>query len=64
VRAGKLWNLLPREVNTLTDLNAFKVSLGASMDKIPDTPPTPGYVSKNSNSIIDWCSQKGGPQMA
>ena len=64
VRAGKLWNLLPREVNTLTDLNAFKVSLGAFMDKIPDTPPTPGYVSKNSNSIIDWCSQKGGPQMA
>ena len=64
VRAGKLWNLLPREVNTLTDLNAFKVSLGAFMDKIPDTPPTPGYVSKNSNSIIDWCSQKVGPQMA
>ena len=64
VRAGKLWNLLPREVNILTELNKFKTSLGAFMDKIPDTPPTPGYVSKNSNSMIDWCSQRGGPQMA
>ena len=64
VRAGMLWNLLPREVNTLTDLNTFKISLGTFMDNIPDTPPTPGYTAKNSNSMIDWCSQKGGPQMA
>ena len=64
VRAGKLWNLLPRDLNTQKDLNTFKIALGAFMDKIPDTPPTPGYMAKNSNSMIDWCSQRGGPQMA
>ncbi|KAL5255606.1 hypothetical protein ACHWQZ_G010992 [Mnemiopsis leidyi] len=58
VRAGMLWNLLPREVNTLSDLNTFKISLGTFMDNIPDTPPTPGYTAKNSNSMIDWCSQE------
>ena len=64
VRAGMLWNLLPREVNKQTDLESFKISLGSFMDTIPDTPPTPGYSAVNSNSMIDWCSQRGGPQMA
>ena len=64
VRAGKLWNLLPKEVKMMSELESFKVSLGAFMDKVPDTPPTPGYTAVNSNSMIDWCSQRGGPQMA
>ena len=64
VRAGKLWNLLPKEVKMMSELESFKVSLGAFMDKVPDTPPTPGYTAVNSSSMIDWCSQRGGPQMA
>ena len=61
VRAGMLWNLVSREVNTLTDQNTFKISLGTFMDKIPDTPRC---TAKNSNFIIDWSSQKSGLQMA
>jgi hypothetical protein len=64
VRAGKLWNLLPKEVKMMSELESFKVSLGAFMDKVPDTPPTPGFTAVNSNSMIDWSSQRGGPQMA
>ena len=64
VRAGKLWNLLPREVTLQKELESFKVSLGKFMDSIPDTPPITGYTAMNSNSMIDWCSQRGGPQMA
>ena len=64
VRAGKLWNLLPREVTMQKELESFKVSLGKFMDSIPDTPPITGYkTAMNSNSRIDWCSQRGGPQM-
>ena len=64
VRAGKLWNLLPRDVNTQNTLEAFKMFLGSFMDSLPDTPPTPGYTATNPNSMIDWCNQRGGPQMA
>ena len=64
VKAGMLWNTLPKAVNTQGTLESFKTSLGQFMDTIPDKPPTPGYSAENSNSITDWCNQRGGPQMA
>ena len=64
VKAGKLWNTLPRDVNTQNKLDSFKAKLGSFMDSFPDTPPTTGYTALNSNSLIDWFSQRGGPQMA
>ena len=60
VKAAKLWNILPKSINTVTELNAFKAALGEYLDKIPDTPPTPGYVSTCSNSLLDWNIQSGG----
>jgi len=63
VTAGRLWNVLPRIVNTQT-FASFKTSLGNFLDILPDKPPTLGYSTENSNSIIDWCSQGGGPQIA
>jgi hypothetical protein len=38
--------------------------LGQFLDTNPDKPPALGYSAENSNSITDWCIQKGGPQMA
>ena len=64
VRAGRLWNVLPRIVNTQKTLASFKISLGNFLDILPDKPPTSGFSAENSNSIIDWCSQGGGPQIA
>ena len=64
VRAGRLWNGLPRIANTQKTLASFKTSLGNFLDILPDNFPTPGYSAENSNSIIDWCSQGGDLQIA
>ena len=64
VRAAKLWNTLPRHVNTADALPAFKTALGNFLDTIPDNPPVSGCTTMNANSIIDWCDKKGGPQQA
>ncbi|KAL5263950.1 hypothetical protein ACHWQZ_G005141 [Mnemiopsis leidyi] len=59
VRAGRLWNTLPKDVNTKKTLESFKAALEVFLETIPDMPPTPGYSTPNSNSIIDWCNQRG-----
>ena len=60
MNASRLWNLLPKSINTVTSLEAFKVALGEYLRKIPDTPPVPGYTTVNRNSLLDWSNEKGG----
>ena len=60
VKASRLWNLLPKSVNTITTLEEFKVKLGSFMDSYPDTPPVSGYTTTNRNSLLDWYSERGG----
>ncbi len=65
VKAGRLWNTLPKDVNQITKLNNFKEMLGKFLDKIPDRPPVKGYSTANRNSILDWMIQGPGElQMA
>ena len=59
VKAARLWNILPKSVNQQPTLDAFKVALGAFLDRLPDTPPVPGYTPQNSNSILDVCCERG-----
>ena len=54
MRAARLWNTLPREVNTAETLDMFKVLLGRWLDQYPDNPPVKGYRTQNGNSILDW----------
>ena len=54
VKAARLWNLLPRHVNEQSTLTGFKEALGAFLATIPDTLPTVGYTTPNSNSLLDW----------
>ena len=54
VRAARLWNTLPKEVNTAETLDMFKVLLGRWLDQYPDNPPVKGYRTQNGNSILDW----------
>ena len=64
VRAVKLWNTLPSHVNSKTTLSSFKSSLGVFLKKIPDKPPTVGYTSPNSNSLVDCTGHLGGQHFA
>ena len=63
IRAAKLWNILPKEVNNVPKLDGFKERLGRLLEGFPDTPPTTGYAPANSNSLLDWASGAGGAQM-
>ncbi|KAL5250292.1 hypothetical protein ACHWQZ_G016138 [Mnemiopsis leidyi] len=59
IKAARLWNLLPKSVNSHTTLEPFKVALGGFIDQFPDRPPVPGYTPPNSNSLLDWCAVGG-----
>ena len=54
VHAAKLWNILPKEVNSVNKLECFKTKLGRYLEGFPDTPPTTGYTPANANSLLDW----------
>ena len=54
VKAARLWNILPKDVNSLTTLESFKIALGEFIMKFPDKPPVKGYTPPNSNSLLDW----------
>ena len=59
VKAARLWNLLPKQVNTQQSLDNFKVALGEFLATFPDKPPVPGYTPPNSNSLLDWSCERG-----
>ncbi|XP_063679248.1 uncharacterized protein LOC134814875 [Bolinopsis microptera] len=58
VKAAKLWNLLPKEVNTIQVLETFKSSLAKFLKGFPDTPPTKEYTAITNNSLLEWTLQK------
>ena len=45
VKAAKLWNILPKSVNTAKDLDSLKVALGKFLERFQDTPPTPSHAA-------------------
>ena len=54
VKAARLWNILPKDVNSATSLESLKVALGGFLKQFPDKPPVTGYTPPNSNSLLDW----------
>ena len=54
IRGPRLWNILPKEVNSKTTLESFKISLSEFLDKFPDTPPVAGYSTQNGNSLLEY----------
>ena len=60
VKAGQLWNLLPKAANEKDTLPCFKVELDAFLRSFPDTPPVSGYIATNKNSLLDWNRERGG----
>ena len=59
VKAARLWNILPKDVNSLTTLESFKIALAEFIQKFPDKPPVKGYTPPNSNSLLDWNAAGG-----
>ena len=45
IRAARLWNALPKEVNTAETLDFFKVMLEQWLEQFPDCPPVKGFTS-------------------
>ena len=55
----KLWNILPRECTlVMHSLENFKQLLDPFIQQFPDLPPTDGYFSPNTNSLLDWASSR------
>ena len=54
VNGARLWNILPKAVNSQSTLAGLKSSLGSFMAQFPDNPPIPGYTPPNNNSLIEW----------
>ena len=50
----RLFNLLPKSLKNIASLPLFKKQLDVFLQNIPDTPPTPGYIASNNNSLVDW----------
>ena len=59
VKAARLWNMLPKDVNEKNNLETFKVALGKFIDQFPDNPPVQGYATVNNNSLLEWYSDRG-----
>ncbi len=59
IRAARLWNTLPKIVNSQTTLESFKTALSGFLRQFPDKPPVPGYTPPNSNSLLDWSATGG-----
>ena len=58
VKSAQLWNLLPKEINSISSLDLLKPSLAKFLKEFPDTPPTKGYTATNNNSLLEWYLQK------
>ena len=59
IRGARLWNLLPKTLNSETTLEKFKVALGSFLDLFPDMPPVAGYTTANTNSLLDYGRESG-----
>ena len=51
--APRLFNIIPGYIKKSTKLLTFKLKLDKLLRTLPDCPPTPGYRSSNSNSLLE-----------
>ena len=58
VMGPKLWNCVPRQLTTISELTTFKNRITKFLLLVPDQPPLRGYTTANSNSILDWRSDR------
>ena len=44
----KLWNTIPKNINIITNMATFKITLSRYLAEIPDEPPVDGFTRHNS----------------
>ena len=49
----RLFNIIPSFIKNANTLETLKSRLDKFLSKLPDEPPTPGYPSSNSNSLLE-----------
>ena len=54
VKGPRLWNCIPKQIRSYTELETFKQQLTKFMLLVPDKPPIRGFTPPNPNSILDW----------
>lgn len=52
--ASALYNIVPHRIKSIPTLEGFKTELDRFLQQFPDTPPTPGYLGANRNSLLEW----------
>ena len=58
VMGPKLWNCIPYNINSIQNMDIFKLRLNEFLKSVPDTPPVRGYSPSNSNSLLCWRKDK------
>ena len=58
VKAAKLWNVVPKDVEDKSSVDALKVAMGNFLNKFPDNPPVKGYSTANDNSLLSLAYQR------
>ena len=58
VMGPRLWNMIPSNLHAIEDTLQFKSLLTAFVNSFPDEPTVQGYTCRNSNSLLDWNSNK------
>ena len=55
VMGPKFWNIMPKSITSAPTLESFKSRLTSYIRRnFPDLPPVTGYITPNSNSLLDW----------
>ena len=59
VMGPKLWNCIPYNLNSIQNMELFKMRFTGFLMSVPDTPPVRGYTPRNSNSLLCWRKDRG-----
>ena len=54
VLGPKLWNCILYILNSIQNMDLFKMRFTGFLMSVPDTPPVRGYTPTNSNSLLFW----------
>ena len=58
VSGARLWNTLPKPINSETVFHSFKRQLDDHLLSLPDEPAIGGYCTRHNNSLLQWSNYR------